>query len=76
MTRLRLVAALLASQAPLAGMAAQPAPAFTAPQLLAPPTDAWITNGGTLFNQRYSPLYDVNQIQDVSEYIVQKISKQ
>jgi hypothetical protein len=23
---------------------------------LAPPTNAWITNGGTLFNQRYSPL--------------------
>jgi len=32
------------------------APAFTTRQLTALPTDAWITNGGSLFNQRYSPL--------------------
>ena len=32
------------------------APAFTAAQLAAPPTDAWLTNGGSLSNQRYSPL--------------------
>jgi quinohemoprotein ethanol dehydrogenase len=30
--------------------------AFTADQLTAPPSENWITNGGTLFNQRYSPL--------------------
>ena len=35
------------------------APAFSAEELLAPPTDGWITNGGSLFNQRFSPL---NQI--------------
>ncbi len=34
----------------------KPAPAFTATQLAALPTDAWITNGGNLYNQRYSPL--------------------
>ena len=35
------------------------APAFSAEQLLAPPTDGWITNGGTLFNQRFSPLTQI-----------------
>jgi glucose dehydrogenase len=30
--------------------------AFTADQLTALPGENWITNGGTLFNQRYSPL--------------------
>jgi quinohemoprotein ethanol dehydrogenase len=37
------------------------APAFTAAQLLVPPTTSWITNGGTLFNQRYSPLNLINK---------------
>ena len=32
------------------------APAFTAAQLAAAPLDAWLTNGGNLANQRYSPL--------------------
>ncbi|HEU0288013.1 MAG TPA: PQQ-binding-like beta-propeller repeat protein, partial [Nocardioidaceae bacterium] len=32
------------------------APAFTAAELAAAPTDDWITNGGSLSNQRYSPL--------------------
>jgi quinohemoprotein ethanol dehydrogenase len=32
------------------------APAFTAAQLNALPTGNWITNGGSLANQRYSPL--------------------
>jgi glucose dehydrogenase len=32
------------------------APAFTADELAALPTTAWITNGGNLANQRYSPL--------------------
>ena len=38
------------------------APAFSAEQLLAPPTDGWITNGGTLFNQRFSPLTQITMI--------------
>jgi alcohol dehydrogenase (cytochrome c) len=37
------------------------APAFSARQLLELPTDAWITNGGTLYNQRYSPLDLLNR---------------
>jgi len=37
------------------------APAFTAAQLTAPPKDGWITNGGTLANQRYSPLTLLNR---------------
>lgn len=37
------------------------APAFTAQQLLTPPASAWITNGGTLWNQRWSPLTLLNR---------------
>ena len=37
------------------------APAFTPQQLTALPDQAWITNGGNLFNQRYSPLTDINR---------------
>ncbi len=36
-------------------------PAFTAKQLMALPADGWITNGGNLFNQRYSPLTLLNR---------------
>jgi quinohemoprotein ethanol dehydrogenase len=36
------------------------APAFTASQLNALPQSGWITNGGNLANQRYSPLDQVN----------------
>ena len=35
------------------------APAFSAEDLVAPPTDGWITNGGSLFNQRFSPLTQI-----------------
>src|SRR5688572_7275611 len=34
--------------------------AFSAKRLVAPPTDAWPTNGGNLYNQRYSPLREIN----------------
>ena len=51
---------LTASSASLAQSPAS-APAFSAAQLLAPPTTAWITNGGTLYNQRYSPLSTLNR---------------
>src|SRR6185437_13790862 len=37
------------------------APAFTARQLMALPRESWITNGGNLFNQRYSPLALINR---------------
>lgn len=38
----------------------RPAPAFTANQLAQPAEDGWLTNGGTLSNQRYSPLAQIN----------------
>jgi quinohemoprotein ethanol dehydrogenase len=41
--------------------AIQKAPPFTAEQLTAWPTDGWITNGGNIYNQRYSPLARVNR---------------
>src|SRR5262245_55142315 len=33
---------------------------FAAASLVAPPTDSWPTNGGNLYNQRYSPLNQIN----------------
>ena len=36
------------------------APAFSTEQLNQAPQDNWITNGGSLKNQRYSPLKDIN----------------
>src|SRR5262245_31249654 len=46
--------ALAADKAPNPSI--KPAPAFKPPQLMTLPTNAWLTNGGTLFNQGYSPL--------------------
>jgi alcohol dehydrogenase (cytochrome c) len=37
------------------------APAFTTEQLMALPTDNWLTNGGNLQNQRYAPLDQINR---------------
>jgi quinohemoprotein ethanol dehydrogenase len=39
----------------------RPAPAFTATDLAGPRDDAWLTNGGTLSNQRYSPLQQIDR---------------
>lgn len=36
------------------------APALTAEDLTAQPTSAWLTNGGTVYNQRFSPLDEIN----------------
>jgi alcohol dehydrogenase (cytochrome c) len=47
-----LVATVGASQA----QSILPAPAFNAERLSTQPRDEWLTNGGTLTNQRYSPL--------------------
>ena len=33
---------------------------FSAERLVAPPTDGWPTNGGNLYNQRYSPLNQID----------------
>jgi alcohol dehydrogenase (cytochrome c) len=38
-----------------------PSPAFNAERLSTLPTDEWITNGGNLANQRYSPLEQINR---------------
>jgi glucose dehydrogenase len=35
-------------------------PAFSASELASPPTTNWITNGGSISNQRYSPLSEIN----------------
>ena len=53
--------ATLAAAADRPGAAMPTAPAFTASQLQAAPTSGWITNGGTVFNQRYSPLTLINR---------------
>jgi alcohol dehydrogenase (cytochrome c) len=39
----------------------RPAPAFTAADLSRPRDDGWLTNGGTLSNQRYSPLQQIDR---------------
>ncbi len=38
-----------------------PSPAFTPDQLVQLPTSSWPTNGGNLYNQRYSPLTQLNR---------------
>ncbi len=40
---------------------AQDSPAFSADELLELPTTNWITNGGDLYNRRYSPLDQINR---------------
>src|SRR5690242_6231662 len=37
------------------------APAFNARQLVSSPTEGWLTNGGNIFNQRYSPLRQIDR---------------
>jgi quinohemoprotein ethanol dehydrogenase len=54
------VAALLATRG-LAQDAGRAARDFSAATLTAPPTTGWPTNGGNLYNQRYSPLKAVNR---------------
>jgi alcohol dehydrogenase (cytochrome c) len=52
--------AALAAALPMQ-LRAQSGPAdFSAQRLVAPPTDSWPTNGGNLYNQRYSPLTEID----------------
>ena len=44
-----------------ADLGSQDAPAFSAQQLFAAPTTDWLTNGGSLSNQRYSPIDSLNR---------------
>jgi alcohol dehydrogenase (cytochrome c) len=56
--------ALLFLLAPFLAAAAdpiRPSPAFSAAELSRPADEGWLTNGGTLSNQRYSPLAQVNR---------------
>jgi alcohol dehydrogenase (cytochrome c) len=48
-------------EAPVQESAISPSPAFGVDELLASPREGWITNGGSVFNQRYSPLDQVNR---------------
>src|SRR5512139_3236044 len=52
---------LLAPAMPVAADGIRPAPAFTPAELSTPSDNGWLTNGGTLSNQRYSPLTQVNR---------------
>lgn len=54
-----LLGALLAL--PVLAQPIVPAPAFSAAELTALPTEQWITNGGNTYNQRYSPLSQINR---------------
>ena len=59
-----LIAALAAALCSTSALAQRPPaapPKFTAKQLANPSTEAWITNGGNLYNQRWSPLALVNR---------------
>ena len=39
----------------------EPAPAFTGERLASLPREDWITNGGNVYNQRYSPLDEIER---------------
>ena len=41
--------------------AIDPAPAFTGDELKSLPRDGWMTNGGNVYNQRFSPLTQINR---------------
>jgi PQQ-dependent dehydrogenase (methanol/ethanol family) len=48
------------AQAATTAVAISYAPAFSVSALAAPPTNDWITNGGSLANERFSPLTEIN----------------
>ena len=50
---------VIASAAHVGANAAE-SPAFTAKQLTELPVTGWVTNGGNIYNQRYSPLTQIN----------------
>jgi PQQ-dependent dehydrogenase (methanol/ethanol family) len=55
------LAAALCSASALAQRAPAAPPKFTAKQLTAPTTEGWVTNGGNIYNQRWSPLALINK---------------
>src|SRR3954463_6986139 len=52
--------AMTGGRAVSAAVAISAAPAFTSADLAATPGADWITNGGNLFNQRFSSLNQIN----------------
>ncbi len=56
-----LLALLMTTASVFAQNGIMPAPAFSVAELIAPQNEGWITNGGTLSNQRYSPLNQINR---------------
>jgi quinohemoprotein ethanol dehydrogenase len=58
---LAVVAALLGLADAAHAQRIKRAPAFDGDDLIAPPTDAWPTNGGDWYNRRYSPLDQINR---------------
>src|SRR5215831_7075496 len=60
MSRSISIAALVCCASSIVSTHAADAPAFAAKQLTTLPTTNWITNGGTVYNQRYSPLAEIN----------------
>jgi len=55
------LAATMLAAAAAAGQPARPSPAWKRDALVAPPTNAWPTNGGNWYNQRYSPLTQIDR---------------
>jgi len=53
--------AVIATIAGAAERKVVPAPAFTTRQLVELPRGNWVTNGGNVYNQRYSPLTFLNR---------------
>ena len=53
------IAVVAASTAPAQTIAK--APAFTAAELVRQPAQSWVTNGGNIYNQRYSALTQINR---------------
>ena len=59
---LQRLACLLWALVPVIAVAqSSSSPAFSADELVAPPSLNWVTNGGNLYNQRYSPLTQINR---------------
>jgi len=56
-----LAAALASSPASAQRAGHTASPAFSPTELTAWPTSDWITNGGNIYNQRYSPLTQINR---------------
>src|SRR5687768_15784888 len=59
--RAAIVLMAAASIAPSFAQSIRPAPAFKGDALVAPPTSGWPTNGGNWYNQRYSPLTQIDR---------------